>query len=430
MSRLIPDRPSAEPPPVLLSQLFPWLEGELEALITRQRGHRHSQDVALQHFLHLLVWLRVVLLQDAAILYTKYPDANIFTYPPFNTPVFHAFAASSTARIDEIEEAARLAFKNCPETLARGLRGAIAAVQLENQKGSDVINARFDALLEELQHMSGDTRQARGSHRSYKTTLNVMSAPPPPPPPIGQPSAQNLPNTWPMSGSPNGPGMPNTPSAIPQAATPTTTPALHVPHSERTGVGSPAVPLSDVANLSLPELVAQGSVPGHEPPLGAFAQCVVSHYSDAQLSSWDSLIRQFGDFKLRNHTPEWIGSAQTWLPFYRFQPVMKIADIWTEFDEGLNGFLPVPDLNTTWGAKWRRNIAGLKTEAARRNKVVELVEKLAKQPHWDVACALQFIQDQYEGKMTPRAFCDFLQANRGAGITSALRAAESYVVPV
>lgn len=119
-----------------------------------------------------------------------------------------------------------------------------------------------------------------------------------------------------------------------------------------------------------------------------------------------------------------------WLPFYRFQPLARITDIWKEFDEGLNGFLPVRDLNNTWGAKWRRNIAGLETEAARRNKVVELVQKLAKKPCWDVAHALRFIQDQYEGRMTPRAFCDFLQANRGAGIISALRVAESYAVQV
>jgi len=171
---LISDHPSAEPPPILLLQLFPWLEGELEALVTRQHHHRHSQDVALQHFLHLLVWLRIVLLQDAAILYTKYPDANIFAYAPFNTPVFRTFATSSTAAIEEVEEAAHLAFKDCPENLARGLRGAIAAQQLENKKGSKAINARFDMLLEELQHASRAASQAQGTRRSYKTTGSCM----------------------------------------------------------------------------------------------------------------------------------------------------------------------------------------------------------------------------------------------------------------
>jgi hypothetical protein len=104
----------------------------------------------------------------------KYPDANIFAYAPFNTPVFHAFAAASTSTIEEIEDAARLAFKDCPENIARGLRGAIAAVQLETQKGSNAINARFDMLLEELQHTSRVASQAQGSRHSYKTTGSCM----------------------------------------------------------------------------------------------------------------------------------------------------------------------------------------------------------------------------------------------------------------
>jgi hypothetical protein len=121
---------------------------------------------------------------------------------------------------------------------------------------------------------------------------------------------------------------------------------------------------------------------------------------------------------------------KTWLPFYCFQPAAKIIDIWTEFDEGFNGFLPVRDLNTTWGAKWRRNIPRLKTEAARRNKVVDLVEMLAKKPGWDIASTLTFIQDRYEGRMSPRAFCDFLQANKGAGFATALCTAESYAAQI
>jgi len=104
----------------------------------------------------------------------KYPDANIFAYAPFNTSAFHAFAASSTTRIEAIEEAARLAFKNCPENLAQGLRGAISTMQLENQKGTDAINARFDMLLEEFQHMSRVSSQARGSRHSHKTTRSSM----------------------------------------------------------------------------------------------------------------------------------------------------------------------------------------------------------------------------------------------------------------
>jgi hypothetical protein len=55
-------------------------------------------------------------------------------------------------------------------------------------------------------------------------------------------------------------------------------------------------------------------------------------------------------------------------------------DIWQEYHDDLNGCLPVRELDVTRASKWRRNDGGLKTEAAWRNKVVELMEKLAKKP--------------------------------------------------
>jgi Centromere DNA-binding protein complex CBF3 subunit, domain 2 len=82
-----------------LAQVFPWVEAELAALTARQLDYRYAQDVALRNFLEVLIWFRTVLLQDAAILYTMFPHANIFSYPPFCSPVFRDFATTSVARI-------------------------------------------------------------------------------------------------------------------------------------------------------------------------------------------------------------------------------------------------------------------------------------------------------------------------------------------
>jgi Centromere DNA-binding protein complex CBF3 subunit, domain 2 len=142
--------------------VFPWVEAELAALTARQLDYRFAQDVALRNFLEVLVWFRTVLLQDAAILYTMFPDANIFCYPPFCSPIFRDFAGTSVARIKEIEEEARLAFKNLPENLVTSLRGAVATVQLENKKADDENKARLDALQDSVLQMSSAINQLGG----------------------------------------------------------------------------------------------------------------------------------------------------------------------------------------------------------------------------------------------------------------------------
>jgi Centromere DNA-binding protein complex CBF3 subunit, domain 2 len=153
---------AADPPPALLAQVFPWVEAELAALTARQLDYRLAQDVALRNFLEVLIWFRTILLQDVAILYTMFPHANIFSYPPFCSPVFRDFAATSVARIKEIEEEAQLAFKNLPENLVTSLRGAVTTVQLENRKADDENKARLDALQGSVLQMSRALNQLGG----------------------------------------------------------------------------------------------------------------------------------------------------------------------------------------------------------------------------------------------------------------------------
>lgn len=152
----------ADPPPALLAQVFPWVEAELVALAACQLDYRFAQDVALRNFLEVLVWLRTVLLQDVAVLYMMFPNANIFSYPPFCSPVFRDFATTSVTQIKEIEEEARLAFKNLPENLVTSLRGAVTTVQLENRKADDENKARLDALQDSVLQMSRAINQLGG----------------------------------------------------------------------------------------------------------------------------------------------------------------------------------------------------------------------------------------------------------------------------
>jgi hypothetical protein len=149
----------------------------------------------------------------------------------------------------------------------------------------------------------------------------------------------------------------------------------------------------------------------------------VHHQAEtADVIAWHALVQQFGEVRIRKHQWEWVTSSQTWLPHYRFKTVQKISQIWNEYSDGLDGCLSVRELNATWGPKWKRNIAGLKSEATRRKKLVDLIEKLAAKHRWDTKLALRFVRERYEAKYSPRAFCDYLHTN----LSDVLRVAESY----
>jgi hypothetical protein len=107
-----------DPPKELLSVLFPWVEDEIKALQERRSSNQFAVDIALWQFLHLLMWFRVVLLQDAAVLFMRYPQCSLFKYLPFSTPTFHDYASASVSRIDLAEQEARLALQRLPENVA------------------------------------------------------------------------------------------------------------------------------------------------------------------------------------------------------------------------------------------------------------------------------------------------------------------------
>jgi hypothetical protein len=195
---------------------------------------------------------------------------------------------------------------------------------------------------------------------------------------------------------------------------------------------STSTPMSVVAHADPLALVlpAAGSEPvaldsGTDQLMTASA---LASRSDPRSEKWAALLAKHGREKLDAHEWEWRNGD--WLPWYRYQPVDAITDVWTEYVDGLNGCLSTRELKDRWGAKWRRNEGGLKTEAARRAKVITLIERLAMKPNWNTPLALRFLVEKYEngpafaGKV--RAFCDYLQKDGGAGFQSVLAAATHY----
>ncbi|KAF8476455.1 hypothetical protein DFH94DRAFT_732355, partial [Russula ochroleuca] len=92
------------------------------------------------------------------------------------------------------------------------------------------------------------------------------------------------------------------------------------------------------------------------------------HIASLQHSNWNTLVAKYGEQRLRHHST-WSWEHQEFLPFYAFQPVNSICEIWEEWSRGINGFLSTRELEEGWSARWRRNNSGLKTENGRRKKV-------------------------------------------------------------
>ena len=121
------------PPQDLLTQIFPFVESAQAELQDRVRKSSLSTDIALKQFLSVLTWFRTVLLQDGAVLYSRYPQLPVFQFHPFSSPQFHAFASWSVQQVASAEEASRLAFQNLPQHLITSLQGIVTNLSLEQQ---------------------------------------------------------------------------------------------------------------------------------------------------------------------------------------------------------------------------------------------------------------------------------------------------------
>ncbi|XP_044724008.1 centromere DNA-binding protein complex CBF3 subunit [Hirsutella rhossiliensis] len=92
-------RAAHEPPYVLQKQLWPWIEvgTRFEARARRQcwaEGGLDDDDLAADGFLKLMRRLRIVLLQDLAVLQLRYPSLPFFAYAPFSGPEWDEFAVA------------------------------------------------------------------------------------------------------------------------------------------------------------------------------------------------------------------------------------------------------------------------------------------------------------------------------------------------
>ncbi|KAK3898183.1 transcriptional activator of glycolytic enzymes-domain-containing protein, partial [Staphylotrichum tortipilum] len=89
------------PPPALLSMIWPELNQWVD-------GAQKPKDLAGTGTVHLLVYLREVILQDSAFLIDQYPGSPVWSHPVFRHPEYRPFTRRVLARANGNEEPDRL----------------------------------------------------------------------------------------------------------------------------------------------------------------------------------------------------------------------------------------------------------------------------------------------------------------------------------
>jgi hypothetical protein len=136
------------------------------------------------------------------------------------------------------------------------------------------------------------------------------------------------------------------------------------------------------------------------------------------------MAAKYDDARLQKHVWDFVDNE--FLPHYNFRPqVARIAEVWTEWTVGIDGYMSVRELDEGWGARWRRNVGAKKTEYGRRKKIIDLVLWLvANKPRWDADLALHFLTDQFQPHFkSARSFSDYLTPDNGPGYTEVRNAA-------
>ena len=93
------------PPACLADLVLPWVATDLEMVegINRMKN-KNTQDAAAKNFLNFLMWLKIVYLQDMALLQGIYPNLPVFkAHLVFQHPEWADFSRQVKAAVDAHE---------------------------------------------------------------------------------------------------------------------------------------------------------------------------------------------------------------------------------------------------------------------------------------------------------------------------------------
>lgn len=150
-------RAAHEPPHALQKQLWPWIEeweARFEARARRcswEEGGLDEDDLAADGFLKLMRHLRVVLLQDLAVLQPRYPNLPFFAYAPFHGPEWDEYALRVQTEAAGVSEPHSLLLQRALPELSNVLQSTREAILQSGQRLATRLESQVRGLQSSLE---------------------------------------------------------------------------------------------------------------------------------------------------------------------------------------------------------------------------------------------------------------------------------------
>ncbi|KAE8208771.1 hypothetical protein CF327_g7018 [Tilletia walkeri] len=175
-----------EPPQELAQSIFPWVEPSYKQIQARVLVGGKSDSAALE-FLTMLKFLRVVLLQDAAILQDQYPSPFLFSYAPLNTKAFSNYQTSLLTKINSTPTPFDMQLEQLMPTVGNalaGLRSTVEKLRTDMSTTTAKLEASVRALAMRQEQQHAEVMGAigvmlvmgQGNKQSQAQTRLVQSA--------------------------------------------------------------------------------------------------------------------------------------------------------------------------------------------------------------------------------------------------------------
>ncbi|KAE8264110.1 hypothetical protein A4X09_0g7056 [Tilletia walkeri] len=175
-----------EPPQELAQSIFPWVEPSYKQIQARVLVGGKSDSAALE-FLTMLKFLRVVLLQDAAILQDQCPSPFLFSYAPFNTKAFSNYQTSLLTKINSTPTPFDMQLEQLMPTVGNalaGLRSTVEKLRTDMSTTTAKLEASVRALAMRQEQQHAEVMGAigvmlvmgQGNKQSQAQTRLVQSA--------------------------------------------------------------------------------------------------------------------------------------------------------------------------------------------------------------------------------------------------------------
>lgn len=106
------------------------------------------------------------------------------------------------------------------------------------------------------------------------------------------------------------------------------------------------------------------------------------------VEDWNRICGKYPHWQVAAHSWFVHQGRRGWVPSYAFNPDTKLAAVWREWHEGVDGKFSIETLTDGWGAAWRENA---KSVYSKRSRVIAFIRKLKRERAWTTDQAIRFL---------------------------------------